>query len=259
MKAQYISIIAALFILTGCQNSAIPTETAPPTWEEVSSGLSHREVTAEGKDMVIVRIDPQQYEFSIYQNTDQATAKTIEEVHQEQGSLLTFNGQFFTEKFQPTGMLISGGQKLRGHSEANLLNGIIAIDQRGSVRFLEYAYDLDEKKYPFAIQNGPILINRRGNIKIEGNSDKTASRTALGLDNKGNLILIILKQSILNFDNKISLYELAHLLKENVEFAPLKLHSVLNLDGGTSTGMIIDEKYYPEMEKVQNLILVKKR
>jgi uncharacterized protein YigE (DUF2233 family) len=225
----------------------------------------HVKQNGETKDLLAVKINPKTFELSVHQQS-KTTAKTIEEIHTDTDSVITFNGSFFTEDFKPTGLLINKGKKLNEISKADLMDGILAIDSKGKVEFYnlnsltsrQYYVD-NEEKYNFAIQNGPILIDEEGEIALKQDTGNKASRTAIGIDLEGNLILIILKQSLLNIDNSITLYEFAHLLKESPELTNLNLRAVLNLDGGSSTGLMIDDKYFPEMEKVQNVVLVQKR
>jgi uncharacterized protein YigE (DUF2233 family) len=275
MKNQVKILLAVLLtsvILTGCgltadsgiKNSTTQTtETETRQWHTVSEGLSYSSAHAstteenENKDLLIVSINPAKYSFSIYQNKDKGSAKTIKEIGQDTKAIMAFNGGFFTEEFVPTGLLISSGQELRKISSADLLNGIFAVDKNGKPKILSSSAPVSASKYPFAIQNGPLLIDKNGQIQISKDTGKTASRTAIGIDKAGNVIIIVLKQSLLNVDNEISLYDFAHLLKDSPELATLNLHSVLNLDGGPSSGLIIGDQYYPEMEKVQNVILVK--
>ncbi|MBU1954215.1 phosphodiester glycosidase family protein [Patescibacteria group bacterium] len=228
-------------------------------WEEIRPGLSFAEINADGKLLQLAKIDPTKFRFSIYQNENKDTAKTIKEIHNEQNSLLTFNGQFFTEDFKPTGLLISNSEEKNRYVRAELLNGIFAIDRTGKARLLSSTPDSAEPALDFAIQSGPVLLDKNGDPQIESDTQIAAGRTAVGLDKDGNIIVIILKQSILNFDNSISLYYFSHLLKDDPFLHSLGLNSVLNLDGGTSTGLMIGNKYYPEMEKVQNVIIVKNK
>jgi uncharacterized protein YigE (DUF2233 family) len=130
-------------LLTSCQTNKTETKNTTPskglsfqdtlTWKEIHPGLSYAtlslktETEKEPKALVIAIIDPKKYNFTIYQNLTNETAKTIKEIHTEENSLLTFNGGFFTEDFQPTGLLISNGETLRKISNAKLLNGIFTI------------------------------------------------------------------------------------------------------------------------------------
>jgi uncharacterized protein YigE (DUF2233 family) len=214
------------------------------------------------KDFLVVRIDPKKNEFEIYENKEKKKAKTIEDIHAQEGAIITFNGSFFTDDFKPTGLIVNKGNKLNKLSSANLLDGIIAVDENGNVHFFDQLGPkkfATEEKYEFAIQNGPILLDEKREIKIKSDDGKTASRTAMGIDKNGKIVLVMIKQNLLNLDNSISLYGLAKLLKEGPIFEEMGLHSVLNLDGGSSTGLKIGTKYFPEMEKVQNVVLVKLR
>lgn len=226
-------------------------------WQTVKPGLTYTDLRVNDKDLLIAKIDPKKFKLGIYQNKDVKKAKNIKEIHEVTHSLLTFNGAYFTEDFKPTGLLISDGQQIRDINNANLTNGILTIDNEGNTQLLNQDTQLNNVE--FAIQNGPILINAEGNIMIKKDDGNTASRTAIGLDNKGNLILIVLKQNLLNANNAMSLYNFAHMIKDSPQMKIINITSVLNLDGGTSTGLMIDGKYYAEMEKVQNVIIVKER
>jgi uncharacterized protein YigE (DUF2233 family) len=269
----FLLILATLPLLNGCDVSdtiitGTPakkfTETTALSWQTIEPGLSYAQAdlltpfSNQPKNLILATIDPKKFNFSIYQNRNQKNAKTIKEIQEETDSLLSLNGSFFTEDFKPTGLLISEGRAIRKNSKANLLDGIFAIDNSGQAGLFDGKTELDAKNYPFAVQNGPVLIDRQGKIKISTDSGKLASRTAIGLDKNNNIVLIIIKQSLLNTDNTISLYEFAHLLKEKSPLKELQLTSVLNLDGGPSTGIMIGNQYFPEMERVQNIINVKK-
>jgi uncharacterized protein YigE (DUF2233 family) len=212
---------------------------------------------ASSKDLMLLQIDPTEYKFSIYQNTAHKDAKNLQEISKKTNATIAVNGGFFTEDFKPTGLLISQNQILHPLSQAELLNGIFAIGNDNTPRLLTQSDPIEPTEYAFAIQCGPVLINQNGEITISKDTGKIASRTAIGIDKDNNIVIILLKQSLLNTDNTISLYEFAHLMKEHSQLKHLQLHSVLNLDGGPSTGIVIGENYYPEMERVQNVIIIK--
>lgn len=270
----FVSLLLILLAVAACgvlsctnKPANTPADTDTPLaewgWKEISEGLSYTITHADKKDLLVVKIDPRIYAFSIYENKNPAQAKTIEQIHNENGSLLSFNGGFFTEDFTPTGLLISEGVELRPLSGAELLNGVIAIRPNGESAFFhrprngKFPLSITPENYSFAIQNGPALIDEAGNMLIDEDSGQMSSRTAMGFDRNGDIILIILKQSLLNPDNSISLYKFSEMIQSSAIFREQGVHSVLNLDGGSSTGLMIDGKYFPEMEKVQNVVLVK--
>lgn len=267
-----IQLIATLLIVTaflgGCKTPNFHEKSGNPDqqsshndqWTEIAPGLTYGNFhvalagAQEKKDFQITVIDPKIYNLSIIQNNDKDTAKNMKEIQDANSSLIAFNGGFFTEEFKPTGLLISKNRELHAISKADLLNGIFLIDKTGKPDIIE-PEKFSPKNTVFAIQNGPLLM-LNNQIKVKSDTGKTASRTAIGVDTAGNIVLILVKQSLLNSDNTITLYELANLLKDAPELRSLKLKSALNLDGGPSTGMIIRDQYYPEMEKVQNVVIV---
>jgi len=249
----------------GAQQSQTAELPKNEDWKEAAPGISYRYFRIDPgndddlKDFFTVRVNPKKYGFEIYQNRDKESALNIGEIHNKTGSLLSFNGGYFTEDFKPTGLLISNGEKIRVASSASLLDGIFAIDESGTAKLFSNKAAINEKKYPFAIQNGPVLLDEAGKIMINEETGKTASRTAIGLDGENNVILIILKQSLFDAGNHITLYKFARMLKESPGFGELKLHSMINLDGGASTGLMVDGQYFPELDRVQNVVIVKER
>jgi len=264
----YLSLISFFVttILSGCKELFPNTPNSKSNglvWQSTENGLEYYEMSAKNKDFIVIKLDPKILQLNIQENPAPPDNLSIFQIHKKQDSLLTFNGIFFTEKYNPTGLIISEKKTIHPLSSANLLNGILTINKNHEAEI--FSYD-DFKKQTtkekdtieFAIQNGPLLIYQN-EIQTKTDTRKKASRTAIGIDTQGKIIVIILKQSLINFDNTLSLYEFAHLLVENTTLNALNLKSLLNLDGGPSTGLAIGERYFPEIEKVQNVVITKKR
>ena len=232
-------------------------------WIIAEEDLSYREISIEGlegqkKDLIMVKINPRKYKFQIHQNPDKESSKNIKEIQRETDSLLTFNGQYYTEDFKPTGLLVSNGETLREVSGAALLDGILAISENGTAYIFETDTFSHNPSIEFAIQNGPLIM-KDGKTRITEENSASSSRTIIATDRENNIIIIILKRSLLNPANTVSLYEMAELINQSSQLSSLGLQSALNLDGGGSTGLMIHEKYFAEMEKVQNVVITKKR
>jgi uncharacterized protein YigE (DUF2233 family) len=257
-----IFTVAVILCLSGAITGCDRTQEGELGWKPVKDGISYAAAsirTGNGddrKDVILVSINPRKYQLSIFENNDEKSALTIKEIHQQNKSLATFNGNFFTEDFKPTGLLISNGQTLRDLSGSGLLNGVMTIDENNKASLID-TENFSRNKYTFAIQNGPVLLDQKGNIVADNDSKDKASRTAVGIDQNGNLIVVMIKQSLLNMNNEITLHDFAQMLKDAPEFSRIGLKSVLNLDGGTSSGLMIGETYYPELTKIQNTIIVK--
>ena len=238
-------------------------------WHESGPGLSYANVLAGFDDDVrmeffVVRVDPREYEFRVVTNESDEKAKSIKQIHTQEGSVLSFNGAFFDTNFKAMGLLQDSKHRVHKMLRSDLMNGIFYTKCGTVPENLEAAELMELKDYVdvgpdkhcgFWIQNGPILIDNIGGIRIDTDSGKSAARTALGIDGAGNVVLIVLHQSLLNTDNALSLYQFAHMLKEHEPFAALGLHSVLNLDGGPSTGVAVGGEYIPEIKNVQNVII----
>ncbi len=260
LQKTHIFLLISL-VLTGCLATSFP-ETEPAS--SPGTGLSLNELNISGKNFLIVKIDPALYRLKIIENTPPPDSKNIRDIHLEKKSPLSFNGSFFSQDFQPLGLLVSEGKLLFPLNKSDLMNGLFTINQKGQPELLEFQQFQKNQNnilpsLDFAIQSGPILIDGNGKITADRKNAKKAGRTAIGLDKANNLIVIMLRQTLLDQENALSLYDFAELLENSPQLGPLGLHSVLNLDGGNSSGLAINNQYYPELEKVQNIIISESR
>jgi uncharacterized protein YigE (DUF2233 family) len=264
-KTTVIALITLLSVfIIGCDaykiiNKTTETDkniTNPEEWETVQEGLFFKKTTVNEHEFIISKINPELFDMKIVQNNEPSNIKNIKEIHEQEQSLLTINGSFFDEKFKPIALLISDGKIINNPSGAELTNGIFALSKNEGPRIIESKkYNTEGSNYDFAIQNGPLLI-LDSKSQITKDTGKKAARTTIGIDNEGKIIVIVLRQPLLNPDNALSLYEFTQELISG-GLKELNIISLLNLDGGVSTGMAIKNDYYPELEKVQNIIIIK--
>ncbi len=251
---QLTAILVTTALISGCQFNLKEIKSNHEAQPELPIGITYLEKTIDGKTLQIVTIDPQKYSLSIVENTAPPDSKSLQKIHQDKHSLVTFNGGFFDLDFHPTGLLISNSKEISAYRKGKLINGIFAIDQNGSPK-LYSAENFTGSKVSFAIQNGPILLDDQAQVVVDKDLTRSAGRTAIGIDSKNQIVIILLRQSLLNQDNQVTLTDFASLLAKNEYFRTIGLHSVLNLDGGPSTSLAIQEKYFPELSKVQNVII----
>jgi uncharacterized protein YigE (DUF2233 family) len=254
-------IICASLILAGCLAGTLPD---PRHSDNSGQAVTLQEMKIEGKNFLVATIDPTYYQLQIVENSPPPDSKSIKDIHDEHSSVLSFNGSFFDPDFHPLGLLISDGKLIFPLNKSDLMNGIMTIDQKGSPQLLSYQDFQDRQTgllptLAFAIQSGPILIDRTGKIIADKQNKILAGRTALGLDKDSNLVMIMLRQSLLDHENALTLYDFANLVNSSKELAPLGITSLINLDGGNSSGLAFRDEYYPELEKVQNVIITLKR
>ncbi len=245
-----------ILLLQSCTNNI--------NWQTINKNIQTTTITTNKNTIFIIKIKPNTHTFAIYQNKTKDTAKTLKEIKKITKADIVLNGSFFTKQFTPTGLLISAHKLLHKINHAHLTNGIATINDKGQYTLINIEKENPTetyltKNYQFAIQNGPILIDKNGNIKIDNTNKKTASRTIIAKDKDENILLIFIIQSLLKINNDTTLYNITNELKNNPKLKPLKINSALNLDGGQSTGVIINDTYYPELTKIQNAITITKK
>lgn len=147
----------------------------------------------------------------------------------EPRTLLSTNGGFFTQDYQPTALVVSDGV-VHGTSYDGF-GGMLAVAPDGSVSIRplrDQPYDPAEPLAQ-ALQSFPMLVYP-GRQPAEG-LDRTdrARRTAIALDQAGRLLVVVCATSTL------TLHELAGWLAAS----DLGVERALNLDGGASTGLYL--------------------
>lgn len=167
-----------------------------------------------------------------HKDTPQIISKwqeTIERSRDYASSGLIINGGFFEKDYQPSGLLIIDGNRVGSNNLNPEISGILTINDN-SIDIID-SNEFNEERCTItscsAIQSFPIII-KDNEINISTEWKKPAQRSAIGYDNESNLYLIVTQ-------GNLSLHELAVKLKES----DIRLDDVLNLDGGTSTGISV--------------------
>jgi len=251
-------IVAASLILAGCIAGTL-TDNAPLLKTD-SAAPSLREMTIAGKNLQLIRFDPTHLQLGSIENDSQQNAKSIQTIHQENNSLLSFNGSFFSTTFAPLGLLVSSGKLLAPLSKSDLMDTIFTVNTKGIPQIYSYEQFREEESLllpdlDFAIQSGPLLLDQRGKNVADPKNKIEAGRTAIGLDKDNNVVILMMRQTLLDRDNALTLYDFAELASTDEQISALGLHSLVNLDGGNSSGLAIDKRYFPELEKVQHVII----
>lgn len=258
MRSKFLYVVFASVILAGCLAGTL--EDTRPTTSIAEQRPSIEKINIEGKNYFIGKIDSTYNQLRIAENTPPPNSKSIKQIHEDTGSVMSFNGSFFSTEFEPLGLLISEGKLIFPAHKSQLMNGVFLITNKGQPKTINYSDFLEEQEIllpeiDFAIQSGPILINQKGQVIADKENNKKAGRTAIGLSKTNEIIVIILRQSLLDRDNSLTLFDFANTLSESKELNELGLHSVVNLDGGNSSGIATNDEYYPELEKVQNIVI----
>ncbi|MEN8097611.1 MAG: phosphodiester glycosidase family protein [Chloroflexota bacterium] len=213
--------------------AATPTAFNPDTsWQTVLPGLEWRQMTFIADNNLVelatvVRIDPSRYQINV--EYDPEHPATVHQWAERNSAVLTVNGGFFAPDFTSTGLVISDGTPY-GSSYLGF-GGMFAISASGmpTLQRLESqpydpADDLTE-----AVQSFPMLFSIKGAPVTEGFSDDISRRSVVGLDNQGRVLFINFSHGALDLA-ALSLYLVQ---------SDLQLVSALNLDGGSSSGLVL--------------------
>lgn len=192
--------------------------------------------------------------FKIFIKNDSINPKNIvtwSEVEPQANIII--NGSYYLEDNSPAGYLMINRERVGELIFDQEVSGAVVVnDNQLEVRDLAEEPFISGEKNDFVLQSFPFLI-KNGLINIKKDSNKVARRTAIGIDNEKNIYLIILSH------DELSLYRLAQSLKETgIDFV-----NVLNLDGGSSTGLVIRQSngeflIRDSLSKIPNVIIFSK-
>ncbi len=207
---------------------------APPLdsgWEPLQPGLERRTVQllAENgrpaEQLTLLRIDPALFDFRL--GYSPGLPKTLATWQAETGALIVVNGGFFTEAYVATGLIIVDGQA-SGSSYVGF-GGMVTMGDGGvEVRSLRERPYAPTESFDYALQSFPMLV-LNGESAYQNPDLDRARRTVVGVDEDGRLLLILATRG------SFTLTEFSSTLAS----ADFGLVNALNLDGGTSTGLIL--------------------
>ncbi len=140
------------------------------------------------------------------------------------------NGGFFTAENVATGAIVVGGQS-SGTSYQDF-GGMLAITADGpTLRWLPQEPFSPAEGLLAGLQSFPMLVLPGGQIGYPDEDDDRARRTVIAQDGNGRMLFI------LAINGSFSLHRMSRFLVES----DLGIDRALNLDGGTSTGLLLSE------------------
>ncbi len=207
-------------------------QAADSSWIAAGSGVEIRRlrVEVEGSiaDISIARLDPALVRFQAGYAPGQP--QPLARWHAESGALAAINGGFFDEQLASTALVIHDGI-INGESYVDR-GGMFAVNSAGQITLRALAkqpYDPNEPLIE-AIQGWPMLIAPGGSFASSLNDQEIARRSVVALDRSGRVLFIVTSSST------FTLRSLANWLVSS----DLDLDAALNLDGGSSSGLIVE-------------------
>jgi uncharacterized protein YigE (DUF2233 family) len=210
-----------------------PTATTPLAdsgWQVIAPGVEYRELSIKQGDrsdrLRIARVDPAQARFRVLYNPDRP--QRVSEWLTESKALLAVNGNFFDPQNRALSLVVQDGRASGSPYEG--FGGMFAVagdDVR--VRWnVKEPYSGEPLTY--AMQNFPMLVLPGGtpNMEIDDNG-RVAPRTAVAQDRSGRIVFVV---------SPIPVFTLTE-FGQWLATSDLDLDAALNLDGGTSSGLVL--------------------
>jgi len=218
----------------------LPTEAPQPTtnpdtgWQLLRPGLERRVINLRSADnesresLYILRIDPAFFRFDVGYHPGQP--QSLEQWQTETGAFIVVNGGFFTAENIATGAIIVNGQS-SGTSYRDF-GGMLAITADGpTLRWLPQEPYSPAEGLLAGLQSFPMLVLPGGQLGYPDEDDARDRRTVIAQDGNGRMLII------LAVSGSFSLHRMSRFLVES----DLNIDRALNLDGGTSTGLLLSE------------------
>jgi uncharacterized protein YigE (DUF2233 family) len=247
VKQRWLLLTVGLCVLCACSIADLaPTVIAPPTiasrststvmprdtgWQPIAPGVEYREIKIDLGDrsdrLRIARIDPAQTHLRMLYDPDRP--RRVSEWLSDSNALAAINGNYFDPQNQALGLVIQDGQR-RGGVVYEGFGGMFAVN--GDEVRVRWNVDEPYTGEPLlhALQNFPMLVLPGGmaNPDIDDNGRRSL-RSAVGQDRSGRIIFVT--SPALTF----TLTEFGQWLAAS----DLDLNAALNLDGGTSSGLVL--------------------
>jgi exopolysaccharide biosynthesis protein len=174
---------------------------------------------------------------------------SLADIARQNGAMLAINGGYFDAAFQPVGLQRIDRRDTGTWLEQSPLSGVVTVDDAGAIDLVHRdraAFD----RAASAFQTGPFLIEPGGDDGIRSSDDKAAERTILATNATDVFIIITTPATLLDVADALSASPL---------LGGPTFDRALNLDGGPSSGFVIDaigsQMQRPPRSRIRNAIL----
>jgi uncharacterized protein YigE (DUF2233 family) len=213
----------ALALLGGLLFMCAPAPEAAPSRDVAYS--THTEWLGMVRFHVLL-FDPGQVEMRLLVPEEGVTLQRVARMPGCDEALACFNASFFLASGRPMGLMVSQSRKIQGLRKVSW--GVFWVDKEHKPhvsRKRHFQKKVKMADVAFAVQSGPTILL---DGKIIPKDSRPASRTAVGIDGKGRVVVVATKALV-------TLDHLSRFAAKNLGVVDL-----VNLDGGTSTQLMLD-------------------
>jgi len=213
-----------------------PTVTPVPPdtgWRTVAPGIEYRELRVEigtqADRLRIARVDPAQARLRVVYDAE--SPRRVSEWLLSTQAQLVINGNYFDPQNHALGLIIADGVRAGVNYEG--FGGMLAIDgDTVKVRSNVMEPYRQDEALAYAMQNFPMLVLPGGqaNTQIDDN-ERLAPRSVVAQDRSGRIVFVVSPSLMFTLTG----------LGQWLASSDLDIDVALNLDGGTSSGLLLRE------------------
>ena len=249
MKKLYLigilAIISSLILLTIAKGNlqskkriALPVSTPSPFVMPENTV----EITFDGKSYWVswIKVDDLS-KLTLFPNfQEKTTARSF--INKNKCQYLV-NGGFYTEDDRPLGLFESGGEKIREKSANFLIPEIFFVTSDGE---FDMVAEPPLRKVRFALQTGPLLIEKGLPKKLAIKNDETSRRMVVGKTSQREVIFLAVYDKEETFQGP-PLSDLPGIINEFQKQKGIFFTKAVNLDGGSASVFYTNSLFLEEL------------
>lgn len=211
---------------------------APQPWQPVAPGVAYQRITRGSIDVHVTKIDLRNRAIRVIASTAAERGLTVSEYAKATNAIAAINADYFDTEQRPIGLAMGACGVWTKGEKVGRKQGLVAVGRR---RAEIQARTMNTKRWMTgAVSGWPMLISGCTPMaELPGSDHFTRAphpRTAVGLSKSGRTMYFVAADGRKEGVPGMTLPELAAFMHEE-----LKVCSAMNLDGGGSTAMWVDD------------------
>ena len=223
--------------------SSLMTVAAFAEWKPVTDGVEYQRFTNGSMDIHVTRVDLTNPELRVVASRESERGLTVSEFAKKTDAIVAINADYFDERFNPVGLAMSPCGVWKGTKDTTR-EGVVAIGSgRAAIYPQKEVLAEPEDWMTTAVSGWPMLVDSCSPLsasQLPGSDGFTRAphpRTAVGLSDDGTTLYMVVADGRREGVPGLTLAKLARFMAEE-----LGVCSALNLDGGGSSAMWVDDR-----------------
>ena len=217
--------------------------TAVADWTSVARGVDYQRFKRDSIDVHVARIDLNSSTIRITATRESDRGLTVSEFAKKNRALVAINADYFTKEMMPVGLTMGPCGVWDGTKDGTR-EGVIAVgDGRAEIYPQKEVMEEPEEWTNAAVSGWPMIVRNCKALtpsQLPGSDAFTRAphpRTAVGVSKNGDTMYFVVADGRREGVPGMTLARLARFMREE-----LGVCSALNLDGGGSSAMWVDDE-----------------